>query len=295
MISSKDRKKIILGTASFDRNYGINKSIFFKKNEKNLILKKCIQNKILYVDCSENYNSAMNYFYKKKGILKNFKVIYKINIKNFSPALEKKLYLKMDIVLKKLDINNFYCVMLHNGEALQKKIGPKIHNFLLNLKRIKKTNKIGISTYDLNVTKSIISKFKFDVLQFPYNLFDQRINSKFFLNILNKNKVEIHLRSIFLQGLFTLDEKKIPKYFDKWKKNINEIKLISKKYNISIINLCISHALDLNYKDKKIIIGIKNLHQLNEIIQVKKCKIKNLQKLRVTQKKLILPYLWKTT
>ena len=50
-------------------------------------------------------------------------------------------------------------------------------------------------------------------------------------------------------------------------KNINEIKLISKKYNISIINLCISHALDLNYKDKKIIIGIKNLHQLNEIIR----------------------------
>jgi len=103
------------------------------------------------------------------------------------------------------------------------------------------------------------------------------------------------LRSIFLQGLFTLDEKKIPKYFDKWKKNIKEIKIISKKYNISIINLCISHALNLNYKDKKIIIGVKNLNQLNEIIKFKKCKIKNLQKLRVTQKKLILPYLWKIT
>ena len=103
------------------------------------------------------------------------------------------------------------------------------------------------------------------------------------------------MRSIFLQGLFTLDQKKIPKYFDKWKKNIREVKIISKKYNISIIDLCINHALKLNYKDKKIIIGVKNLHQLNEIINAKKYKIENLQKLRVNQKKLILPYLWKTT
>ena len=28
----------------------------------------------------------------------------------------------MDIYWQKLDINNFYCVMLHNGEALQKKL-----------------------------------------------------------------------------------------------------------------------------------------------------------------------------
>ena len=295
MISLKDRKKIILGTASFDKNYGINKSIFFKKDEKNSLLKKCVQNKILYIDCSENYNSAMSYFYQNKGILKKFKVIYKINIKNCSQASEKKLYIKIDNVLKKLKIKNFYCVMLHNGEVLKKKIGPKIHNFLLNLKKIKKTNKIGISTYDINATRSIINKFKFDILQFPYNLFDQRIKTKFFLSFLNKNKIEIHLRSIFLQGLFTLDQKKIPKYFDKWKKNIREVKIISKKYNISIIDLCINHALKLNYKDKKIIIGVKNLHQLNEIINLKKYKIENLQKLRVNQKKLILPYLWKTT
>jgi len=294
MISLKDRKKIILGTASFDKNYGINKSIFFKKDEKNSLLKKCVQNKILYIDCSENYNSAMSYFYQNKGILKKFKVIYKINIKNCSQASEKKLYIKIDNVLKKLKIKNFYCVMLHNGEVLKKKIGPKIHNFLLNLKKIKKTNKIGISTYDINATRSIINKFKFDILQFPFNIFDQRLRDKNLLKFLKKKKIKIHIRSIFLQGLLLMDKDEINKKFLKKIKIIDEWLKFLKKKKLSNLEACITFIKNFDFYDH-VIIGfdsyshfkeVKKIYNKKNIIKINFDKFKN-------NSQLIYPQKWK--
>ena len=76
--------------------------------------------------------------------------------------------------------------MLHSENTMISKNKIKIYEVLKSLKKAKLTNKIGISSYDLKKTINIIKKFDFDILQFPYNLFDQRINNKSVLKILKK-------------------------------------------------------------------------------------------------------------
>ena len=54
-----------------------------------------------------------------------------------------------------------------------------------------------------------IKQNNFDIVQFPMNVFDQRLLDKRIGNLIKKKKIEVHIRSIFLQGLLTLRNKKI--------------------------------------------------------------------------------------
>ena len=52
-------------------------------------------------------------------------------------------------------------------------------------------------------------KFPIDVVQVPFNILDQRLNNNLFKKIISRKKIEVHVRSIFLQGIL-VDKKLIP-------------------------------------------------------------------------------------
>jgi len=132
-----------------------------------------------------------------------------------------------------------------------------------------------------------------DIIQAPFNLFDQRILSKKFIKLVNKKKMEIHIRSIFLQGLLTLEKSTRPKYFLKWKKLFNTFDKIKERKKISGTNLCIMNALFLKKIKKKIILGINSKKQLEEILNIKLIKKFKIGKsLYSNSEELIYPYLW---
>ena len=80
----------------------------------------------------------------------------------------------------------------------------------------------------------IVKKY-IDIVQVPQNILDNRI-LKTKLNIFKKNKIEIIIRSIFLQGLIFLDEK------SKWPNNLKKFhKIFFKKSKFIIKKLgCLS-------------------------------------------------------
>ena len=121
--------------------------------------------------------------------------------------------------------------------------------------------KVGISTYGYeNIVSLQRKKIKFDIIQTNGNILDNR-----FFNFLKKNKnlrsKEIHIRSIFLQGL--LFKKKIPKKFEKISKTFKELNRLSKDLDINILQLLIQHV----YKQKVngLVFGIKNKKELEKI------------------------------
>ena len=63
---------------------------------------------------------------------------------------------------------------------------------------------------------NILKIFTPDIVQFPLNVFDQSFNDKSYLKSLKQKKIELHARSIFLQGTL-LKNMNNHKYFKKWK------------------------------------------------------------------------------
>ena len=65
--------------------------------------------------------------------------------------------------------------MLHSENLMLNKNKGRLFSVLKTIKDQKTSEKIGISGYNLKNIISIIKNFNFDIIQFPYNLFDQRL------------------------------------------------------------------------------------------------------------------------
>ena len=286
------KNEIILGSANFNQIYGITKNFINKKEIKrsfNLALK----NNIRIIDTSPLYNKSE----KIIGLLNNdkFKIISKIpkiprNIKKKN--IKKWVKLKVSNSLKNLKIKKFECLLLHNVDSLLSKNGNEIYKNIKNMKRIGLTNKIGISIYDFNILDKILKKFKFDLIQAPFNILDQRLVTTGWLKKLKKRKIKVYVRSIFLQGILLLKHNQLPEKLKKLNKNLIIWENWLKKNKFKPLQVCISFVLNQRQLDG-IVVGYNNKNQLNQILKQKKMKSSfSIPNLNIRNRKLIDPRKW---
>ena len=62
--------------------------------------------------------------------------------------------------------------------------------------------------------------YKPDIIQLPFNAFDKKAAELGTLKRLKDEGIEVHARSIFLQGLLLMNIKDIDKYFTPWMSEI---------------------------------------------------------------------------
>ncbi|MDC0369944.1 aldo/keto reductase [Pelagibacteraceae bacterium] len=284
------KKKLIIGTANFGSNYGVNyrkQNLNYKKISE--IIKIIKINKINYIDTARSYKNTEQLL--GKFDLKNFNVITKI--KNIEPKFESFEYVK-DQLLKSLQcmkINKIYGLLIHNPKELKNKSGFKIYKSLKILKKRGLVKKIGYSINSPSDLDNLYKKFKPDLIQFPLNVFDQRILETGWLKKLQKDKVEIHVRSIFLQGILLKQKKDLPKKFLKFKKEFYNWYNWLRINKLNNLEGCLNFIFQI--PNIKIIFGIDNIDQLNKIIKFKKKRDFNFLGLKSNKKNLITPSRWK--
>ena len=84
---------------------------------------------------------------------------------------------------------------------------------LKNLKNKGIIKKIGISIYNPKELDLVFNILNPDIVQTPYNLFDRRIEYSGWINKLFQQNIEIHSRSVFLQGLLLKNKMNYQKNF----------------------------------------------------------------------------------
>ena len=166
----------------------------------------------------------------------------------------------------KLNIKKFEGFYFHNPSDLLLKQGAELYENLERLKKKGIVNKIGISVYEFSMYEKINKDFKMDMVQIPLNILDRRINLKKISKIAKKQKVEIHVRSIFLQGILLKEKNQIPSYFSKWNKILSKWNKWCLENKLSKLQACVNFVFDNKIADK-IIIGIKNIKEFEEIIK----------------------------
>lgn len=90
--------------------------------------------------------------------------------------------------------------------------GPELWDRLRKLKDEGLTKKIGVSVYASDDPVGLTKRFKPDVVQAPASLLDQRLLIDGTLAELASMGVEVHLRSIFLNGLLFLPPDRAPNH-----------------------------------------------------------------------------------
>ena len=247
--------KIIVGTAQFGFQYGINnQNKKIKKNDIKDILNYANKNYIKYIDTAESYkNSEKRIGEYTKYNKNNFNIISKYN------------YLELDKIkssLEKLNIKKIHTVLIHNPSQI------KDYFDILKIKKILSNynSNVGIVGASINSPDeyNFLKSFKFfKVFQVPYNILDKRWDEI----LKKKNKdIEIHARSIFLQGLLLTHLKNCP---TKLKKEFNEVRkkisYLKKKFNRFDEKDLLFTYINQNSQINKILVGIEKKEQIEQI------------------------------
>ena len=278
---------ISIGTVQWGLKYGIsNRNGIPSDNELKAILDIAKSNKISLLDTASQYGNAENRIGEFAS--KDFEFITKISL--LGDTVEEKIN-KSFINLKR---NSIYGCLFHNiDELIENKNNWKK---LLKFKQNGKIEKIGYSLYE---PKELIDLLNLnlipDIIQIPFSLLDRKFEPYF--DILKNKGVEIHIRSIFLQGLYFKNINRLSKPLLELSKPLLELQLICKKYSISILELAlgyVAHDLRIDFGT----VGIETPNQLKEIIIASKTKlskgiIEEVRKIEIKEKKLLNPSYWK--
>ena len=173
-----------------------------KKNENSnifLLTKKRTQAKSILKD--DNY--IKNIFFidrdeknsKHSGIMGFFKLANELKKFNFD-----KLESLINEFLTKLNIKKIDNLFLHNPKNWERE---EIKNLISKTIKNNFISKFGLSIYETN---DIYKDPRINILQIPANIFNQSIIKSEEIQLFSQNGGEIHVRSVFLQGLLLMDD-----------------------------------------------------------------------------------------
>ena len=192
-----------------------------------------------------------------------------------------------------LNQKSFYGILVHNSLDLLLDGGRYISDALNKFKEQGLVKNIGVSIYNSENLDKICKILNPDIVQLPVNVIDQRFIKDGSLKFLKNKNIEIHARSIYLQGLLLMSSEKINSYFNPWKKFFDNWHQECNDQNF----IPLEAALDFVIKIKEIdhcILGIQNSKQLKEnISSLKKNKNFDASKLASSDENLVNPYNWR--
>ena len=166
--------------------------------------------------------------------------------------------------LLRLRIPCLHGLLLHNPLQLLESDGEKISKALAGLKRDGLVEKTGISIYDSAELDALVPRFPVDLVQAPFNILDRRLARSGWMKRLHEQGVELHVRSIFLQGLLLMGAAERDGRFGRWRSLWSRLETWLEHAGSTPLEACVGFALSFP-EIHRIVIGIDSLSQLREI------------------------------
>lgn len=285
--------KLILGTVQMGLPYGINNNSGKISLQNSIeILEYAFNNGIETLDSAESYGNA----HEVIGIFHNenpdkiFKVITKL-----PHQINDDIVKKVDLYLKELNVTQLDTLMFHSYASYK----ANIRNFdiLKRLKSDKKIKNLGVSVYTNNEIEKVLLNDNVDVIQLPFNIFDNlNLRSEVLQKAKSKGKI-IHTRSVLLQGLFFKKLDDVNKTVQSLKNELIQLHSISNNNKLSISELALGYCLNQKYIDNTLI-GVDSIDQLKENLESSNLKLgievmSKINSIKVNNLNLLNPSLWK--
>lgn len=255
MVSSK----LILGTAQFGMDYGINNAVGkVPRSEVFEILNCAYENGMSSLDTAPVYGDAQKIigeFHKEHKHIQ-FKVITKIP----SGYPIESLNNLVDIFLSEMHVDCIEVLHFHSIETFLSADKQKVFEVFDGIKKSNKVKSFGVSLYE-NLEVEHLSREIFDVIQLPYNLLDNINLRGNIIASLKQNEFAVHSRSVFLQGLFFKNIQEINSL--EVRTALTKLQDVCNLYNCDISHLALQYCLNNNNIDYTLI-GVDSIKHLEK-------------------------------
>lgn len=280
--------KLSLGTAQFGLDYGINNTRGrIPSKEVFQILDAAHSGGIDTLDTASVYGDSEKVLgdYLRKSSRK-FRIVSKTK-----EVSEKTAKISLRNSLKTLGVRSLYAYLLHDFEAFAN--DPSAWRTMQALKDTGVVDKVGFSLYRPRELDWILDhQVQADIIQVPVSIFDQR-----FLPVLEKARgrgIEIHARSVFLQGLAFKDIEGLDRRFEDMRGPLGELRSLSARTCFSLSRLCFGFVARSPFIDR-VVVGVDGLAQLQELMAEDKIPddiVAQLGRFRIDNEQILLPFLW---
>ncbi|MES2003035.1 MAG: aldo/keto reductase [Bacteroidota bacterium] len=258
-------EKLILGTVQLGLPYGINNKTG-KPSESGAfdILDFAYKNQVSYLDTAEGYGDSQKIIgdFHRASVNRFFKVTTKIGKAQFSS--ENGIRQHIADTIKILGVSSLEGYLFHSFDAYETFEYWDVLHSLVNERQIRN---IGVSVYTNEQAEKAAGDERISLVQLPFNILDNFAQRGSVLALLKNKMKEVHVRSVFLQGLFFMKENMVPSNLLRLVPYLEQIRAIIDKTDLTINELALSYALQQPLIDK-VLIGVDDLEQLKNNIRI---------------------------
>jgi len=265
-------KKLAIGTVQFGLDYGIsNTGGKMSFPEAMRVLSEAEAFGIRLLDTAATYGDSEEVVgrYLKDGI-NPFDIVTKISIGQREDNDKKNITAAIDGILQRsmerLGQNRIYGLLAHSPDDLTGTQGEILWAWMENQKCCGRVEKTGASVYYPREAIEIMNKYPVDILQIPLSVFDQRMNVSGVIKEAKSRGIEIHCRSVFLQGLYFMDPRITGNYFEPVRPFLEEFSGAVSRSGYTMQEVLLGFALSVEGVDN-VIVGVENSRQLVQIIE----------------------------
>lgn len=258
--------KIALGTVQFGLNYGIaNASGQVSEDQAREMLDMARGTGIDTLDTAVVYGDAERLL-GKLGVA-DFRVISKVPVlAEAVRSVQSWMQSEIEASLERLRLSRLYGLMLHHADDLAGPRGDDVARALIHLRERGLVERVGVSIYRPSQLPTVMQRMEPDLVQAPINVFDRRLADSGWLDRLCAAGTEVHVRSVFLQGLLLMPLDKIAKRFEPWRPTFAAWTSWSDATGMPRTTTCLSHVL--SYPGiSRVVVGCDSAEQLREVIK----------------------------
>jgi len=294
--------KLGIGTAQFGLDYGIsNTSGKTSLKEVQSILKVATENGVDVLDTAYSYGDSESVIGRCLPEQNKFRIIIK------TPFFKKSRYTAADgntiksafyESLERLRLSSVAGLLIHHADDALAEGSEFLYDAMHELKSKGLVEKIGFSVYSGEQIGKLLDLYDFEMIQVPVNVLDQRLIKGGELKKLRNKGIEVHARSIFLQGLLLMEPDNLHSFFDPIKPVINKYKDFIISRGLTPVEGAINFIASMPEIDY-IIVGVNTAVQLRANLDSFKRSLENRMALEnfsmfsLEDSRYIDPSLWK--
>lgn len=174
--------------------------------------------------------------------------------------------LDFDQSLRNLRQDGLYGLLVHHASDILSEGGEDIVSEIMKIKKAGDVEKIGVSAYCRDEVEKVMERFPLDIIQVPVSALDRRLLKDGWLQSMKERGVEVHGRSLFLQGVLLMDPVVLPPSLEGLKSGLNGFLSFCRQKGFTPLEGAVRFAVDSGVLDGAVF-GVGRCSELEEILK----------------------------
>lgn len=185
-------------------------------------------------------------------------------------------------------------LLVHSAGDLEGRDGDALWRSLLQMHERGCFSKIGISAYASDDPVGLARRFRPHIVQIPVSILDQRLVRDGMLAALKSLDVEIHVRSVFLQGAVFLEPTRLPAVLSQARQTLAEFHEKLNHYRLTPLQAAMVFPLSVPEIDR-VVVGMTSPQELAQVLSVVNAPMPELpwQEFAIEDELLLDPRAWR--